>query len=264
MPDIDDRYVDVDFTKEPQYVFGALPPKCFDTAPTFEDSVQVWTDSQIEACIEKMDAGEEPSCEDLITRVFDQMQEGSCVADASSQAVEIIQALQFGKANVVHLSAISLYKRIGSGPMSGSSVNDALAEIQAHGILPLDTPENRAKFGECVMPNTGFYTKFPANWQETAAKFKGVEAFVIRSIAGLRTAQCMKYPVVVGRAGHSICYVRPMKDGKNKYANSWSLQWGDKGGEGGEFAGGFGYDTTGYVRDSAQWCYALRNIVNRD
>ena len=262
---MNDEFLDVDFTKDPRYVAGALADRCFRGAPNFADSIAVMSDSEIAACVERMDAGE-PTCEQLVTRIFDQGQEGSCVANASSQALEIIQALQFGKENVVHLSAISLYKRIGSSAQSGAVVSDALDEIKARGVLPLDTPENRKVFGDAVMPNTGFREKYPDNWEATAAKFKGVEAFELRKIAELKTALCLRYPVVVGREGHSICYVRLMtRNGRLvvKYPNSWG-SWGDVGGENDEFAGGFGYDSESQIRKSANWAYALRTASNRE
>lgn len=261
--EIDDRFLDVAFERQPEYVFGAKESSAFSKCAAYEDTEEVLTDAEIDAIVEKMDAGAEPSCEDLITRIFNQSQEGSCVANATTQSDEIVQGLQFGKENVVHLSAISLYKRIGSSPNSGASVDDGLDEMEKRGIVPLDTPENRATFGDCVMPNTGFRTPYPANWEATAIKFAGREYKVIRSVNGLYSALCRRRPVVVGRAGHSICYVRPTrKSGRRivKYVNSWGA-WGDKGGD---FEQGFGYDSDSLIRQSASWCFALCSVANRE
>lgn len=252
--DIPEEFIDVDFEHQPEYTFGALAPALFGDEATFEESFGVMSDAEIDAAMEAMDeAG--GGADQLVSRIYDQQSEGSCVANACSQALEVVQALQFGKPNVVHLSAISLYKRIGRSPGSGAMVSDGLKEIQARGVLPLDSTENRAKFGQHVMPNTGFYERYPSDWESTAAKFKGVEAYVIRTVAGMFTAGCLQHPIVVGRQGHSICYVRPMRsNGRRvfKYANSWNVRWGDS---------GFGYDSESQIRQSASWAFALRSAT---
>jgi hypothetical protein len=180
----------------------------------------------------------------------------NCVANAFAQSNEIIQALQYGRDNVVHLSAMSLYKRIGRSASSGAMVSDGVAEMVKRGILPLDDEANRAKYGSAVMPNTGWRTPFPSNWEATAKLFRGHEYFIIRNSRELFTALCRQYPVVVGRAGHSICYVRPMKqNGRRvvKYANSWG-NWGDN---------GYGYDSQRLYDQSARWAVAVRSTVSR-
>jgi hypothetical protein len=223
--------------------------------------VPTLSDSELRVEIEKLDAAG-GGAERLITRIYDQNGEGSCVANACSQANEIVQALQFGKENVVHLSAMSLYQRIGSGPNSGAMVSDGLDEMQSRGVLPLDNPENRAKFGDKVMPNCGWRNAKPAGWEGVAAQFKVDEAFVVRSVNELMTALVNRHPVVVGRAGHSICYVRPRYDNgfSVDYANSWSLSWGFGLGD---FKTGFGRDSAGMVRSSAGWAFAVRSLTVR-
>lgn len=180
----------------------------------------------------------------------------NCVANACAQAHEIIQAKQSGKENVIPLSAISLYKRIGSSAQSGAMVSDGLDEMASRGILPLDTPENRAQFGLACMPATGFRTKYPENWEATAKQFTADEWFIVDNVAELITALLNQHPVVVGRSGHSICYCDPVyKDGSLlvKYANSWG-NWGES---------GFGYDSLRMIRSSASWAFALRSVTFR-
>ncbi len=169
-----------------------------------------------------------------------------------------MQAKQFGKEKVVHLSAISLYKRIGSSAQSGAMVSDGWGEMKSRGILPLDNAVNRARFGSCVMPNTGFRTPFPAGWQAVAAKFAGLEASIVKSEAGLWSALACQHPVVVGRQGHSICYSRPTKNRLVGYPNSWSAQWGQPLGD---MTGGWGFDSASQIRQSASWAYALRSVT---
>lgn len=257
---INDEFVDVPFEKQPEFVMGDLGPGVV-MCSAYEDAVPVLSRSQIMAETEKI-AADGGGLERLVTRIFNQGREGACVSDACGQADELAQAIQFGKENVTPVSAISLYKRIGRSASSGAMVSDGLEELVKRGILPLDTPANRAKFGEHVMPNTGFNTPFPAGWEATAKKFAAVEYHVVRTTDGLLTALCNQHPVVVGREGHSICYVRPMiKNGRLvvAYVNSW----GEWGAGLGDFKYGFGFDTESQFTKSAGWAFVLRSVVRR-
>jgi hypothetical protein len=222
--------------------------------PTFEDSIPLIPREQWPTIIKAIDDNG-GSLDLLVTRIYDQKSEGSCVSNATCQALEIAQAIRRGRKGVVHLSAISLYKRCGSSPGSGSMVSTNLKEILGVGVLPLDNAENKAKFLH-TMPNTGFYGKYPEGWKETAVRFRGHEVFDVRSFDGFITALLRGYPVVYGRSGHSICAVRPVyRDGQLfvKYANSWSPEWGDH---------GYGYDSESKIRAGAGWAFALRTVVD--
>ncbi len=255
LDDIDDEFVDVDFTKDERFVFGDRgrnPSKLF--CAVADDEVPLIPENQWRTEAETL-AGMGGGLDRLVVNVFDQGSEGSCVGNATTQCHQVMQAAQFGKANVVKLSAISLYKRIGSSPNSGAMVDDALEEIQSRGIVPLDTPENRAKFGNAVMPPRGFNTPLPHNWQEVAKQFRSDERLIIQSESALFSCLFRGFPVVVGRAGHSILYLRPIWSGSKwliKYVNSWRDDWGDH---------GFGYDSVSLFRESARWAFALRSIL---
>lgn len=255
---IDDRFVDVDFTKDPRYVFGDLGGQLYATRRTFEERFGTLSDAEIDAEIEAIEAAG-GGLERLVTRIYNQGQEGSCVANAACQGMELIQAKTFGKENVIPLSAMSLYKRIGRSAQSGAIVSDGLDELQERGVLPLDTPENKAKFPH-THPATGFSRSLPSGWEETGKLFLAIEALPIQSILGIYTALAMQFPVMVGREGHSICYTTPTKrSGKRGvvYANSWDYDWGFAAGD---MQGGFGFDTEQQVRKSASWAYAIRTI----
>lgn len=249
-------FIDVDFTQETRFGRGDLGMRAIDAQrfASYADEAPVYPESQwreMADAIQKAGGG----CSALVTRIYNQKQEASCVANATSQSHEITQAKQFGKDRVVHLSAISLYKRIGRSPSSGAMVSDGLEEMAERGILPLDDEANRARFGQCVMPNTGFSTKYPANWEQTAANFRVHEWLVLNSVAELISALLNQQPVVVGRSGHSICYCDAIyEDGKLlvKYANSWSGDWGEE---------GFGYDSLKLIKSSANWAFAPRSVV---
>jgi hypothetical protein len=251
---IDKDLIDVDFADHREFVFGDLGKRAFEPRfQSYADVVPTIPESQWPAEAEKIKAAG-GGCSALVTRIYDQKSEGSCVANACSQAHEICQAIQNGKENVVPLSAISLYKRIGRSAQSGAMVSDGLDEMAEKGVLPLDTPENRAKFGDCVMPNTGFRTAYPSGWEAVAAKFTAHEWFIVDTLAELITALIHQEPVVVGRSGHSICYCDPVYDNGKllvKYANSWG-NWGEN---------GYGYDSLSMIRSSASWAFALRSVT---
>jgi hypothetical protein len=239
---------------EPKLGQGAIAENPAEGEPIFEDSIPLIPRDLWPTAIKALEEG---GLDLLVTRIYDQKSEGSCVSNATCQAMEIIQAQNNGRKNVVHLSAISLYKRCGSSPGSGSMVSTNLKEILGIGVLPLDNPENKARFTH-TMANTGFYTKYPDGWKDTAKRFRGHEVFDVRSYDGFITALLRGYPVVYGRSGHSICAVRPVFRGNQlyvRYANSWSLNWGDK---------GFGYDSESKIRSGAGWAFALRTVVSPD
>lgn len=264
---IDPKFIDVDLDAEAKRLgilkgYAAAAGQRFTdaTGKCYGDVYPVLSDAERTAAIERLDA--EGGSERLITRIFDQDGEGSCVGNATTQGQQVLQAKQFGKDRVVQLSAISMYKQIGSSPNSGADIGDARDAATETGFVPLDTPENRQRFGDCVMPHIGFRTAWPANWKETAKKFRVRETLVIRSIAEMETALINGHPIVVGRAGHSILYCRPtLKNGRGViYVNSWG-KWGSAGGD---FDYGFGMDTNRLVSSSAQWCWALCSIVVPD
>lgn len=261
LDNIDPAFVDTDFRQWRQYNHGDLGTRAFGPRMAdFADVVPDLPESEFPRLAEELKAAG-GGLTQLVTRIYNQRNEGSCVANADCQAHEIKQAEQFGRDRVVPLSAISLYKRIGSSPNSGAMIDDGIEEMTSRGVLPLDTPENRARFGDKVMPATGFHTKYPAGWEATAKLFASQEWYAVRTVTSLITALFKGHPVLVGRQGHSICYCDPAyRNGQLGviYANSWDYTWGFAAGS---MRGGFGFDTLSQVRMSAQWAAALRSVV---
>jgi len=193
------KFIDVDFRAQPQYVMGDLGrhPETLGTMRAYEDVFPTmihprsqWKQLSAEAKEKKTQLA------NLIRWILNQRNEGSCVGNMETQMHHVLQAGQFGKGNVIPLSASSAYQLIGSSPGSGANVSDAMRKGCDVGIIPLDTPENRAKFGGIVMPATGFYTKRPAGWQPVAMDFRFDECFVIRTLEGLVSAQYNGHRVV--------------------------------------------------------------------
>jgi hypothetical protein len=259
--EIDDEYVDIDFSKYPQFVPGF---NGYGSAERFGDyaaAAPVLARREIIAEAEKT-AAEGTGNANLVVEVKNQRNEGSCVGNASTQGLQVIQARRLGKDRVTLLSAIATYKQIGRSPNSGAMVDDSMEALESVGTLPLDTPANREKFGDQVMPATGFYTKFPSNWKETARQFRLGEVLVVRGFEALLSAMLCGHPVVVGREGHSILYLDVIVRGGRLYAlyvNSWG-KWGQGAGD---FSYGFGLDTENQIKKSAGWAYAMRSMVER-
>lgn len=181
--------------------------------------------------------------------IRNQGREGSCVGNGSAACFDRCQAVQRGE--IVRTSAMSLYKRIGRSAQSGAVISDALEELRTRGILPEDTPENRARFDH-VHPATGFSTRLPTGWEETAAQFKVQEYWRINSFDEAATALFLGFGVVYGRARHCICGWQIVRDGAKwllKYKNSWG-NWGDA---------GFGYDSESYLRGGPNG-FAIRTV----
>lgn len=258
--EIDDRYLDVYFPDEDEYVGGDLgSPFLCEAFGNYEDSEELMTDDEIRAACEQQE--EEGSLEWFARSVFDQGREGSCVGNASTKLVELMIAEHLGGAeHGIDLSAISLYKQIGRSAGSGAMVSDAFEALQDVGVLPLDTPANRGKYGDHVMPATGFSVRFPDGWKETASKFRIAGGKVVRSFQGMKTLLAKRRGVVVGREGHSILYVGiRWVNGRfvAPYINSWSKRWGQAMGR---LDGGFGVDSESQIKKSSAWAYTIDSV----
>jgi type IV secretory pathway VirJ component len=113
------EFVDVEFPADPNYVAGDITvigemPRC----RAYGDS-QVMVPTAEWKPLSQAIAAEGGGCTRYVTRVLNQSSEGSCVGNAGTQQHQILQAKQFGKANVTQLSAISLYQLIGRSPNNG-------------------------------------------------------------------------------------------------------------------------------------------------
>jgi len=250
-----DQFLDVDFTRDPNYVKGYDSLGDVSMYGAYEDFASAMIpESEWKDRVAEMDAASSGG-DALVTRIYNQGREGSCVANACCQSHEMLQALQFGKDNVTALSAISVYQFIGRSPSSGAMVSDGLKRMADYGACPLSDTKNKARFGTVVMDNTGFYQRRPEGWEGIAKQFRVDEWVVVRSLAGMMSALLNRKPVVVGRQGHSIAYARPMYRSGSlvaRYVNSWAASWGDA---------GFGYDTLRQMQMSSGWAFAPLSVV---
>lgn len=263
--EVDMDFVDVDFPACKQFVFGDNGRRTFDPhvfASIADERIELIPRNQWQAVAESIQA-EGGGLERLVKYYFDQGREGSCVGQSTTKGLEVVMARQFGEENLVKLSPQSLYKAIGRSPSSGAMLDDAFERINSRGVLPLDTPENRARFGNHVMPMVGWSTPWPSGYETTAAMFKGCNGIVLRKVDELITVLLKQIgPVVVGRQGHSILYLAVIfKNGRMYvlYVNSWG-KWGVAFGD---CDAGGGFDSESQINMSADWAFCIPSITFR-
>lgn len=263
---IDPRFVDVDFEAESAKLGmgrGDKGARAFASrCRRYKEAEQLIPENQWRTLSDQIKAAGGGNSR-YVQWMLNQGNEGSCVGHAWTQQVQMVFAKQFGLDRAIRLSAISAYQLIGRSPNSGAMISDALDEGRQTGIIPLDTPENRQRFGNVVMPPTGFRNRRPDGWEAVAKQFRIDEFFEIQSEEEMFTALLKQHPVVVGRAGHSIVYCDLVYDGSRPlvcYCNSW----GDWGAAYANLPHGFGFDSGRLISSSCNWAYAVRSVVVPD
>lgn len=252
---IDPQFVDVGISNMPAgYLASAIPriDSCGSHFMVYEDEFPIHPRSEWDALIE-----EQEELELLSAETKDQKQEGSCCPNATGGMFEILWNMTFGIKCWVQFSPISLYRWLSPGPSSGVYIPASLKQLCDVGMLPTDTPRNRAFLEHAgldpthVLQPTGYSQPFPSKWKETAFHFRLAEAWDIRTFDGIASSLLDKFAVVYGRAGHAICGVKTRKQSGVyllRYLNSWN-GWGETGANGNR---GFGHDTERYVSGAVQ------------
>jgi len=197
--------------------------------PVFEDVIQPIPEDEWPDRI----AAQTDTLDDLVAKIKDQGQEGSCASNAVTGAAETVGNLLWGMDQWIELSAMSVYRQpgVGRSPSSGSTIGSNLRAMRDVGALPVDNAANRERFVH-THPARGFHISLPRGYEETAALFRIHETYDIRTWSGLVTAVLRKFPVVYGRAGHAIYGVKIVwQNGRAYlvYANSWRASWGANG-----------------------------------
>lgn len=139
---------------------------------------------------------------------------GSCGAEAATNAVML--AREFCGAPRVELNPWSVYQHTSGGRDRGSSVGENMRRIVDVGILPMD-----------VWPREkGWKQEPPQEMLEgVACKYRAHEWLDINSIAEMKTALTLNFPVPFGWRGHS-CVLVALRDLKSAYyLNSWGKDW---------------------------------------
>ena len=194
---------------------------------------------------------------------YDQRQEGTCTSQAGAGCYSYLAHKAFGIE--IAPAPISLYKFCAPNPNSGSTTSCILRRARDHGMLLIDTPENRAILEALgldpnhVLKATGYYQKFPDGWQETASQFKIDEFYELGNVDEMFSAMLLGFDILYGRAGHAIHGVDVIEY-KNSFACEYDNSWGDWGRD------GFGLDTYGYLhsRVGRYGAYAIQSIRSPD
>jgi hypothetical protein len=156
---------------------------------------------------------------DAVWKILDQNGFGACASAATTLAE--MTCREISNLDRVVLNMLSLYRQVNGGGDNGSGIDDNLEAIMRTGILP----------ESYWSQDEGWQRQPPSGWQVEAAKYRGIEAFDVRTKAEFGSCICEGYPVVVGvdwgGGGHAICFVRAWSD-KAEFANSWG-DWGNAG-----------------------------------
>jgi len=258
------EYVDVDFEALSGFrvagdyrIPGCKPreDKLGEVFPRFREAFPVIPRENWQAMI-----GKHVSLSILPCRTLDQNGEGTCTWNATAQAVECTNTMQFGSDKHIMLSPVSGYKLCANGPNTGSSLTCALTKIQTVGILPTDTSENRAQIRRLgisipdnhFFPDCGYYTRYPSGWENTAALFRAYEIFDLDDYDDLVSALLYGFVVVYARQGHCILAIGLIYDNGRLYV-VYLNSWGSWGSQYGVLSYGCGFDSESVVRSGQHY-----------
>jgi len=204
----------------------------------------------------------------FILNVYDQKNTGMCNAFASIQAMHMLRQAA-GYAHV-ELSAGNLYGRINGGRDAGSTLVDAIRELQTRGVC-------RA----ALVPHFDWQPyKWPPNWEDDARRYRVLEAWDCPTFEHIASAIQLGFGVNVGiligpnfepdrtgwvpdrigaAGGHAMCAVGLDRRGDTwgvMVVNSWGVDWGDE---------GFAIVPESYFRDTF-WTdgWAIRVVTHED
>ena len=176
-----------------------------------EDRVDIITDRDvIQAAIDRPYEETLLSC---VETVFKQIK-GSCAAEAGTGTIQLVRS--FNGLPFVELSPHSVYAFTSGGRDRGSSVGETLIHLRDVGALTMETwprsiPWNRKPSRDLL--------------DKEACLYRADEFFDINSIAEMRTALVLNYPIQFGWNGHS-CDLLALKDfDRAYYLNSWGSKW---------------------------------------
>jgi hypothetical protein len=152
-----------------------------------------------------------------VTGIKDQDGVGSCAAEGTTQALEIVRKL--AGEEYVELNPWSAYATTSGGVDQGSSIDENLMFVRDFGICP-----------ESVWPRSkGWRTKPTTTAMDAAVPFKLIEFYDIGTTEEVGTALLLGFPVIYGWQSHCCVLTQLLTTTVAEYANSWSPNWGDEG-----------------------------------
>jgi hypothetical protein len=276
--EISNRFIDVNFENaavDSGRSLGCNPMTDADVArlyasggvSDFPDS-ELIPESEWDACIQRQDemGG---WLERRLVEIKDQNGEGSCVANGTTTAHQIMQAMFWGDDQVRVLSAISVYRECAPGPNTGSNVGDVMRQLIDVGGIPsnksqLAAADVAAGRYAATHPDVGYSKRPPTGWEKTAANFRVDEWWRLPTLKAIVSASLKGYPVVGARSGHCICFPRWFLRGGKRvfcYVNSWG-DWGETLQISTGPTSGFGFDSQSTVSSwSSREAWCPRTIV---
>lgn len=162
---------------------------------------------------------EAPREEKLLSCVWEWLSQGrvgSCGAEAATNAMLVSR--EFSGAPRTRLNPWSVYQETSDKRDRGSSVSENLRYTLDFGILPMELwPRSK-----------GWSTTPPKELLETEApKNRAHEWLDINTIAEIRTALCLNFPIPFGWRGHSCVLLALKSLDTAYYLNSWGKSWSD-------------------------------------
>jgi hypothetical protein len=240
------KFIDVDFSTPPEGYSNGVLLSSFDelmaAAQPLRTLVKTLTWEEIEAAcalnhVERNNRG-------LVVHVFNQSVESACVGNGFVGGCTLRGRLQFGESYPI-CSPMSVYKEIAPNANSGAYLPDAVRQITTIGYLPLP-----GSGYEHEHPATGYRNPLPKGWETTAGEFfMATSILTCQGAQEIATATASGFPVVIGRQGHCVYSLFPVKDGSKwhiAYVNSWG-SWGDVIND--KCGRGLGYDSERTLRD---------------
>jgi len=167
---------------------------------------------------------------------------GSCVGHSGRNGTEGPMLWLYGEHRWFQLSAMSMYRRIGSGPNSGAYIGDCADELDTRGILPDSIAPNTELFEHTHQDTGGWSNRLPSGWESTGKKWRCQVYRVTDKEAWFTVTMGYQLRIHLGRSRHAISGVFVVKkNGRYYYCyeNSWGADWGD-------YNKSIGYDSTAY------------------
>ena len=154
----------------------------------------------------------------LFTHKLDQNGHGSCGAEGLTQGCMLALAKATGKAPPL-LNPLFMYHTTSGGRDQGSSLQANIAFALKHGVAS-EAVWSR-KRGFLSIPSPAAYAD--------ARNYMLLEYSQVRNWIEFGTALLLGWPVYFGYLGHAIVAITLLDEERFRFANSWSVGWGDQG-----------------------------------
>lgn len=206
---------------------GCLPrdTKPGEIAPLLRERMTVIPKADWDAVLrDRADAGLDYRGRKDVKQILNQGRVGSCATESTTQGV-MVTAQRAGYPFEL-LNPWSIYRVTSGGVDRGSNIDRNLEFARDVGILPDSYWPRYDENGHIVNP---WRSVPPDGWEEVAAKYRIAEWYDIETEDEVGTALLQGYVVVCGWSGHSEVAVDLLPGQVLDVANSWGIEYGDRG-----------------------------------